>query len=56
MQIVDMKIEFDIEGDNPGAIYEIAERVREVLAEAIESRWVRADGIEIIDFDIITDD
>jgi hypothetical protein len=56
MEIVDLKIEFDIIGDNPGAIYELAERVREVLAEAIETRWVRADGIEIEDFDIITDE
>ena len=53
---MDLKIEFDIEGDNPGAIYELAERVREVLAEVIETRWVRADGIEIHDFDIITDE
>lgn len=53
---MDLKIEFDIIGDNPGAIYELAERVREVLAEAIETRWVRADGIEIEDFDVITDE
>lgn len=42
--------------ENYGARFELAERLREVLAEAIEDRQLHAEGVEIVDFDVTVDD
>ena len=57
MDDVDIKVGFQLSSaENYGARYELAERLREVLTEAIEDRQIEATGVEILDFDVVVDD
>jgi hypothetical protein len=55
-EVISIVLEFQVTGDNPAARYEIAERVRELLTEDIEDRLIRADGVEITDFEVLPDE